>query len=129
MTTEREWRIQGGDLPSVSAARRDFSRYLEATNAGDNEGRDDSALIFGELVANAVKCARTSVVVVLRENGWTELCVTDDGDCFENALATPQPLYAQSGRGLYIVSRLARDLHVVVVDHHCEVTAVLPIRS
>jgi anti-sigma regulatory factor (Ser/Thr protein kinase) len=125
---ERKWRIGRGDLKGAAAARRDFALYLRAKPGGD-AAHYDSALIFGELVSNAVKCARTSVSVELLENGWAELCVTDDGDCFDTASICPQPVDAQSGRGLYIVNQLARRLNVTRGHERCEVRAVLPIRS
>jgi anti-sigma regulatory factor (Ser/Thr protein kinase) len=128
METQRAWQIERGDLRGVSSARREFSHYLHERRC-DEAGCEDAVLIFGELVANAVKCARSCVSVELRNNGWSELRVTDDGDCFEALRIAPQPLQAQSGRGLYIVSRLARDLSVSVADHHCEVTAILPVRT
>jgi anti-sigma regulatory factor (Ser/Thr protein kinase) len=125
---EREWRIGRGDLRGATAARRDFAHYLKSKPAGDIE-RYDAALIFGELVSNAVKCARTSVSVELLEDGWAELRVTDDGECFDTSNICPQPLDAQSGRGLYIVNQLARHLSVCSDNQRCEVTATLPIRS
>ena len=127
METDREWVIDRGDLKGVSSARRDFSRYLN-DKCSDDQGCYDAALIFGELVANAVRCARTSVSVELRNNGCSVLRVVDDGDCFERPNVAPQPPLAQSGRGLYIVSCLARELRVAAGHHHCEVTAVLPVR-
>lgn len=125
---EREWRIGRGDLKGAADARHEFSHYLRAKPGGEDE-HYDAALIFGELVSNAVKCARTSVSVKLMENDWAELRVTDDGDCFDTANISPQPVEALSGRGLYIVNRLARRLDVSGGRQGCEVTAVLPIRS
>jgi anti-sigma regulatory factor (Ser/Thr protein kinase) len=125
---EREWRIRRGDLRRAVAARHEFTRYLGAKAAGDAE-RYDASLIFGELVANAVKCARTSVSVELVENEWTWLRVSDDGDCFDEDRIAPQPIDAQSGRGLYIANRLARRLNIAREDRRCVVTAELPIRS
>jgi anti-sigma regulatory factor (Ser/Thr protein kinase) len=125
---EPEWQIGRGDLKGAAAARREFSRYLRAKPGGEDE-HYDAALIFGELVSNAVKCARTSVSVKVTENGWTELRVTDDGDCFDTANICPQPVEAQSGRGLYIVNLLARHLDVTRGRQGCEVTAILPVRS
>ncbi len=122
------WRIQRGDFEGAARARREFALYLRGKNAKDAE-RYDAALIFGELVANAVKSARSSVTVELFENGWTALRVIDDGDCFEPVAIAPQPLFAQSGRGLYIVKQLARNLSVAAVNRHCEVTVELPVRS
>jgi anti-sigma regulatory factor (Ser/Thr protein kinase) len=127
-TAEREWHIGRGDLKGATAARRDFARYIDAKSPGDDD-RFSATLIFGELVANAVKCARSGVTVELRENGWTQLRVTDDGDCFDQSHIAPQPLFAQSGRGLYICNQLARHLDVAFHNHRCEVTAELPIRS
>ena len=125
---EREWRISSGDLEGAAAARRDFALYLRAKPGSDAE-HYTSTLIFGELVSNAVKSARTSVSVELLDGGWAKLRVTDDGDCFDTANICPQPLEAQSGRGLYIVNQLARRLDVTRGRQGCEVTAVLPIRS
>jgi anti-sigma regulatory factor (Ser/Thr protein kinase) len=127
-TAEREWHIGRGDLKGATAARREFARYIDGKSACDDD-RYSATLIFGELVANAVKCARTAVTVELMEDDWTELRVTDDGDCFDHSNIAPQPLMAQSGRGLYICNQLARHLDVAFHNHHCEVTAELPIRS
>jgi anti-sigma regulatory factor (Ser/Thr protein kinase) len=128
-TTQREWRIKRGDLAACTAARREFSRYIDAKTAGDTE-RYDASIIFGELVGNAVKCARSAVSVEVLEDRWTSLRVTDDGECFDKSSIEPQPLDAQSGRGLYIVNQLARTLDVAKGDdEQCEVTAELPIRS
>ncbi len=126
--TAREWWIKSGDLRGAVVARHEFSRMLKK-NPTSELARYDAALIFGELVANAVKCARTSVKVELIEDEWATLRVTDDGDCFDLSTLRPQPLYAQGGRGLYIVNQLARNLDVVSNHLRCEVTAVLPIRS
>jgi anti-sigma regulatory factor (Ser/Thr protein kinase) len=104
------------------------ARELKTSVVGE-VARYDAALIFGELVANAVKCARTSVKVELLEDEWVTLRVTDDGDCFDLSSLRPQPLYAQSGRGSYIANQLARNIDVVSDHRKCEVTAVLPIRS
>jgi anti-sigma regulatory factor (Ser/Thr protein kinase) len=128
MTTEWAWRLERGDFAGVSTARHDFALYLRGKAADDDE-RYDAGLIFGELVGNAVKCARTSVSVELISNGWAALRVTDDGDCFDRSQIGPQPAGAESGRGLYIVDQLARDLTVDVSYRHCAVTAVLPIRG
>jgi anti-sigma regulatory factor (Ser/Thr protein kinase) len=125
---ERQWQIQRGDLKAATQARQEFARYIKAKLAGADE-RYDATLIFGELVGNAVRCARSAVSIELTENGWTQLRVTDDGECFDTSAIAPQPLEAQSGRGLYIVNQLARNLKVDRGDQRCEVTVELPIRS
>jgi anti-sigma regulatory factor (Ser/Thr protein kinase) len=126
---ERTWHIKRGDLKAATAARHAFSRYVRTKNAGDTASYD-AALIFGELVSNAVRCARSSVSVEVIEDGWAELHVIDDGDCFDRAgRIVPAPVSAYGGRGLYIVNLLARTLDVSVGERRCEVTAVLPIRA
>jgi anti-sigma regulatory factor (Ser/Thr protein kinase) len=125
---EREWNIQRGDLKAATTARREFARYIRSKHAGEDASYD-ATLIFGELVSNAVKCARSSVHVEVLENGWSLLRVVDDGDCFDQSAMTIPPMFAQSGRGLYIVNQLARNLDIAVTNQHCEVTAILPIRA
>jgi hypothetical protein len=125
MQVERVWLIPRGDLRGASAARRDFTSYLRGK--ADEPGRDDAALIFGEMVANAVKSARSSVIVELLLARSATLRVVDDGDCFERSRISPQPLFAEHGRGLYIADTLAGGLNIAGSDEHCEVTAVLPI--
>jgi anti-sigma regulatory factor (Ser/Thr protein kinase) len=124
----QEWRFRPGDLKGAMAARREFARYLRVKTSDDDDW-NAANLIFGELVANAVKCARSSISVELLENEWSTLRVIDDGDCFDQCVIGPQPLDAESGRGLYIVNQLARRLEITKGHRRCEVTAVLPIHS
>lgn len=127
MKVERAWQLRKGDLRAAVAARREFTRYLRG-KSGQENARYDAALIFGELVANAVKCARAAVSVEVISDGWARLRVIDDGDCFDAAVIAPQPLDAESGRGLYIANALARDLTVNLGPERCEVNATLPVR-
>lgn len=123
-----EWTIQRGDLKAATAARREFTKYVRSKHASEDASYD-ATLIFGELVSNAVKCARHSVRVEVLEDTWTSLRVVDDGDCFDQPTMPMPPVEAQSGRGLSIVNQLALNLDVAVSKQRCEVTAVLPIRS
>jgi anti-sigma regulatory factor (Ser/Thr protein kinase) len=126
---KREWHFQRGDLRAATHARHEFARYIDSKHAGAKEAYD-ATLIFGELVANALRSARSAVCVELIEGEWTSLRVIDDGDCFERAPESTLPATdSQDGRGLYLVTKLARNLDVAVGEHHCQVTAVLPVRS
>ena len=129
--SERLWRIQQGDLKAARAARHEFTRYLGTRMAHEAE-RADAALIFGELVTNAVRFARSSVgfevLFAPGAGGWGTLRVVDDADCFDPATIAPQPPYAERGRGLYIASQLARESRIASAEQRCEVMAVLPIR-
>jgi anti-sigma regulatory factor (Ser/Thr protein kinase) len=126
--TLQRWQILRGDVRAATNARREFAQYVASTNA-DPDQTFDAKLIFGELVGNAVKCARHEVIVEVLEDGWAKLRVVDDGDCFDRfARIAPQPTSALGGRGLYIVNQLARSLAVNAGEQRCEVTAILPIR-
>jgi len=125
-----EWQLKERDLEGVSAARRDFSLYLQARS--DERAAPDfgaEAIIFGELVGNAVKYGREPISV------WVEpgpshalLHVSDCGNCFDLArLRTADPGEI-GGRGVTIASALARSLTVRVHDSECCVTAELPVR-
>jgi anti-sigma regulatory factor (Ser/Thr protein kinase) len=117
----RRWSIAKGDQREAERARHEFCADL----TGSVAELFDAELIFGELVANAVKCARTSVSVELVIHRNATLRVIDDGDCFDLKAIGPKPYYAIGGRGLYIVRSLARRLTVNLSDDKCEVTAVL----
>lgn len=123
MRMTRHWSIAKGDQREAERARHEFCADL----TGSADGLFDAELIFGELVANAVKCARSSVSVELVIKRNTTLRVTDDGDCFDLDSIGPKPYYSVGGRGLYIVQSLARRLTVNLADDKCEVTAVLPL--
>jgi anti-sigma regulatory factor (Ser/Thr protein kinase) len=125
-----QWALKERDYEGVSAARRDFSRYLEACS--DERAAHDygaAAIIFGELVGNAVKYGREPISV------WVEpgpshalLHVRDCGSCFELKKLRTSESGAIGGRGVSIVAALARSLTVRVLDSECCVTAELPVR-
>ncbi len=124
----RSWRLRPGDQRAVCQARDEFAAQLRSKHIDADECHD-AMLIFGELVANAVKSARSRVVVELKADGWLTLHIVDDGDCFAGDNIAPRPLCAEDGRGLYIVRQLARELRVTPREHRCEVTAVLRIHG
>ena len=118
------WRIAHGDLAAGSRARREFGAYLQ-TYATDPARQSAAELIFGELVANALKCSRTTVLVELYKDPST-LRVVDDGLCFDPVAILRAPIYSEGGRGIQIVKTLARFLTVEARDAWCFVTAILP---
>jgi anti-sigma regulatory factor (Ser/Thr protein kinase) len=125
---EREWWIRRGDLAAASAARRQFAAFLRAQES-DKVKVQDAELIFGEIVSNAVRYARTSVEIELLRDSWATLRVTDDGECFDECTIAPRPLQAESGRGLYIAKALARAFGVSYHDGKCTISATLPVRG
>lgn len=125
--TERAWRIPRGDFAAASAARQEFAAYLHV-QAIDTSKLDDAELIFGEIVSNAVRCARSSVEVELSGGSWATLRVIDDGDCFDESRIAPCSPQAEGGRGLYIAKTLARAFSLSIAYGKCIVAVILPVR-
>lgn len=69
---------------------------------------DDASLAVTELIANAVKHARTSVDVTIVVDGDIEVSVHDRAPAIRRA-AAPAPPLAESGRGLRIVAAVSSD--------------------
>ena len=126
----REWNLKERDLEGVSAARRDFTEYLKACS--DERATPDygaAAIIFGELVGNAVKYGREPISVWVEPGASHALLhVRDCGSCFELKRLRVAETGAIGGRGVTIVAALARSLTVRVLDKECCVTAELPVR-
>jgi anti-sigma regulatory factor (Ser/Thr protein kinase) len=114
-------------LAAASAARREFARYLHA-QAADTAMHWDAELIFGEVVANAVRFARSCVEIKVIRERWAALRVTDDGECFDATKIAPRPPSAEHGRGLYIAKTLARQFDVTCGKDTCTISVTLPVR-
>ncbi len=105
---------KNGEAAEVLRERRAFRTCLSAL-AGPVDGVDAAELIYGELVANAVRHAPGDVRVRLEmHNGNAPvLVVADHGPGLHCYPWTPRrDPYAESGRGLGIVEMLAREVEV-----------------
>ena len=69
---------------------------------------DDASLAVTELIANAVKHARTVVQVTVVVDGDIEVSVRDRSPQMSRAARLPEP-FAESGRGLRIVAAVSSD--------------------
>ncbi|MFC8008478.1 ATP-binding protein [Streptomyces olivaceus] len=93
----------------VGTARRAARRVLTGWSiTGDR--LDDALLIVSELVTNALVHGGTGPVgLILREvRGCLTVAVRDCGPSTSTLIPCPQNAAAESGRGLAIVARLAR---------------------
>jgi serine phosphatase RsbU (regulator of sigma subunit)/PAS domain-containing protein/anti-sigma regulatory factor (Ser/Thr protein kinase) len=101
------WQI-GPDRHAAQQARRDAVRWLD--DRGVPAG--DAALVIAELLANAVRAARSIVVLELSvELGRVHIAVSDDGSGLEELpVDTLPPLDAEGSRGLFLVRRLSHGL-------------------
>lgn len=102
------WRYEAADARRAVAAREDLLDFL-ADQASDDSDVEAAALIFGELVGNVVRHAPGPIDLELEWDGeGAVLHVFDRGPGFEWRLPSlPDPL-CEDGRGLFIVSALAR---------------------
>jgi anti-sigma regulatory factor (Ser/Thr protein kinase) len=74
---------------------------------------DDCQVIFSELIGNAVRHAPGGLSVsVSREGSAVELHVIDDGPGFNSEPSLPDDLWAESGRGLFLIKELAEKLTI-----------------
>ncbi len=90
-------------------------------------------MIFAELVGNAVRHAPGELSSSLEvRDGNVVLHVIDKGPGFEFEPTLPSNLWAEGGRGLYLVSKLARDVRVerlAGLGSHIVVTLPVACRS
>jgi anti-sigma regulatory factor (Ser/Thr protein kinase) len=122
---KRRWLIGAGDWPAATRARRDCVAFLRRAAA---PGTDIAAaeLIFGELVGNGVRHARTRVIVEVCAGEAPRLCVRNDGTAGPFAPCAARD-DAEHGRGLFIVSRIASELHIDRDAGDIVITALIPV--
>ena len=84
----------------VDALRRRFDDVVDVTAA---------EIVFTELVGNVIRHAPGPIEIHLTDGDAARLEVIDSGPGFEFEPTLP-PATAECGRGLYIVSHLARDV-------------------
>jgi anti-sigma regulatory factor (Ser/Thr protein kinase) len=86
-------------------------------------------IIFGELVANVVRHAPGPIEITAHSDGLglVTLAVSDTGPAFTVAPALPASLLSESGRGLYVVSKLCAHLSSMRTEIGNKVSVVLPV--
>jgi GAF domain-containing protein/anti-sigma regulatory factor (Ser/Thr protein kinase) len=122
------WAFDAENARAAQDARNQFMRYLRA-NAKDETGVAMAELIFGELVGNVVRHSPGAIDIDLDWSGpYPVLHVIDRGQKFALTGSLPKDLLSESGRGLFIVRNLSRNLvveHVAGYGNH--VIAELPV--
>jgi PAS domain S-box-containing protein len=107
--TLRQWRFAAGDGAAARTARTEIVTELERCGLL----QDDvfaAEMIFSELVGNVVRHAGADLYVALDLSQPSPvLHVIDSGDGFSLNPKLPADSYAERGRGLYIVTQLARE--------------------
>jgi hypothetical protein len=116
------------DASLANNARRIFQRYLAAqVEAGsDLYGAE---LIFGELLGNVARHAPGAIDVRLRWNGPVGILeVADDGPGYSVADVHLPGDFAESCRGLFLVTSFGRDLAVRCEQGRTFTTVTLPVK-
>jgi anti-sigma regulatory factor (Ser/Thr protein kinase) len=112
----------------VTAARREFTSYLRSV-ANSEANLDAAALIFGELIANAIMYGRDPITVSVDSRAPYALLIVEDGGLgFVREDLRPLDTTSTGGRGFAIATNLARSLHVERLPGRFRITAELPVK-
>lgn len=110
--TRGRWAFDVGDSAAAYAIKRDFVNAVKE-EYGETGDIDACEIIFSELVGNVLRYApgRLSLGLSADSHGlW--LHVMDDGPGFEGPPTLPADVWSESGRGLFLVGALAKDLTI-----------------
>ena len=113
------------DLHEVSQLRREAVRWL----ADQGLAAGDLALVVAELLANAVRAARSRVTLDLAlTGGGLEVVVGDDGPGLRALPDDTAPEEdSETSRGLFLVRRLATDVQLLPVDVGTRIRCRVPL--
>jgi serine phosphatase RsbU (regulator of sigma subunit)/anti-sigma regulatory factor (Ser/Thr protein kinase) len=110
---ELRWQFEAADSRSAYTMRDEYFRSLLRWSEADDEELAVCGLIFAELIGNAVRHAPGPLSASLERRGDSlVLHVIDEGPGFDFEPSLPRNLWAESGRGLYLIHELARGVTV-----------------
>jgi serine phosphatase RsbU (regulator of sigma subunit)/anti-sigma regulatory factor (Ser/Thr protein kinase) len=108
----RRWRFDPMWADAALRVRREARAALNAAGIVDPCLRDVE-LVVAELLGNAIRYAPGTIELILEERADAiVLHVLDKGPGFAFSPRLPADLYSESGRGLFLISRLAHDFTV-----------------
>ncbi len=126
---QTRWTFESDDAPAAHATRRSFVAFALTALDGASVDVSGAELVLGELIGNVKRYAPGPVVVAAEwQRRAVRITVTDSGGGFSKPpAARPADLFAESGRGLYLVNALASEIEVSCPhDGGCAVTATIP---
>lgn len=107
----RQWRFDVGDPGVAYAIQRELIGIATALGAPAPDAIHACEVILSELIGNGVRHAPGPLSISLstgRDGVWLHLI--DEGPGFEFRSALPEDLWAEGGRGLFLISALARSV-------------------
>jgi phosphoserine phosphatase RsbU/P len=109
--TFRHWDV--ADPAAAYALKGSILAALHALADFSVEQRQNLHVIFSELVGNAVRHAPGALSISISSTGGRPyLHVIDDGPGFDRQPGLPSDVWAESGRGLFLISALAENLTI-----------------
>ncbi len=112
-TTQLRWQFAAADARSAYTLRDEYLKSLQRLCELSDEEVSTCGLIFAELIGNVVRHAPGALSVSLEvRDGDVVLHLIDKGPGFDYEPSLPANVWAESGRGLYLISMLARHVQV-----------------
>lgn len=125
--TEKRWTIDAKERGAAYRIRRAVLWEL-AREASPHSDLSAAEVILGELLSNVARHTPGPAEVTLDlDDGSARLRVCDTGQPFHLAGHTPLQPLALSGRGLYLVRSLAREVDLQTTEQGNCVNVVLPV--
>lgn len=127
---ETRWQFEAEDARAAYSMRDQFFGKLSAVANLDQESMAYCGVIFAELIGNAVRHAPGPLSVSFELRGRDLILhVVDKGHGFLYQPSLPADVWSEDGRGLYLVSQLARHVEVERIPGlGSHVTVTLPVR-
>jgi anti-sigma regulatory factor (Ser/Thr protein kinase) len=108
-----QWRFDVGDPTAAYAIKRGLFGWLDEVSESTTEQMEACEVIFSELIGNAVRHAPGPLSIsATLEDGSVFLHMIDEGPGFEYRPSLPADLWAESGRGLFLISALCEGMSV-----------------
>jgi len=110
------WSLNANDARATREARKAATATLREHTAS-NDALGAAELIIGELLSNAARHADGHVCLELGlADGHAQISVHDTSPAFALDFKRPPDHFSESGRGLYIISELARTISVTPIS-------------
>jgi PAS domain S-box-containing protein len=108
----RRWSFDVVNRDEAAAVRDELLAFLQDVGFA-GAALSAAELVFGELIGNVYRYARGEVGVIVDVSGTAAvLHVLDAGDGFELNPRLPSDLYAERGRGLFLVDAFADEFSI-----------------